>query len=80
MKGLMLAFVIVIGVPAPAMLEQEEEAVEEGTGEWPEEIECTRCCYRGQSQPCGNSCIEIINECHQPPGNACYCDWRGNPQ
>jgi len=32
---------------------------------------CCKYCNPGKSKPCGNSCISLSKNCHQPPGCAC---------
>lgn len=34
---------------------------------------CCRCCTRGVSKPCGDSCISQSRNCNTPPGCACFC-------
>lgn len=34
---------------------------------------CCRCCTRGRSKPCGDTCISESRNCNTPPGCACFC-------
>lgn len=36
---------------------------------------CCKCCTRGVSKPCGDTCISASRTCHTPPGCACFCSY-----
>lgn len=39
----------------------------------PTQRPCCKCCTRGRSKPCGDTCIAESRSCNTPPGCACFC-------